>query len=423
MSTKSSKPKPRSKPAKPVGFPLTPHNSGQWAKKATLPSGKQKMYYFGPWSDPDGALERFHREWQYLKDGRTPPAVSTGDGCTLATLSNTFLTAKKAKVESGELSGHTFGGYHQSAARMIKHFGGDRRVDDLRPDDFEGYRKTLAKALGVVALKNEINRCRIILKYAFDQRLIDRPVAYGQGFDKPTAPSIRKARNEAGPNMLEAAEVRRILDAADGKANDAETGKPIKADPVLKAMVLLGINCGFGNTDVANLPMSALELGPGWVNYPRPKTEIARRIKLWSETIQALDTAFQQRPEPRDEADADMVFLTIQGNRYARCTASETTEGKFATVNTISQRFTALLKRLKINRRRRLGFYTLRHCFETVAGESRDQVAVDAIMGHVDPGMGANYRERISDARLQAVADVVHRWLYAPATESPEDLV
>ncbi len=396
MSAKSSKSKPRRKPAPPFkGFPLFAHASGQWAKKI-----RQRMFYFGQWSDPQAALERFNREWPYLSEGRTPPPVDTKDGCTLVTLCNTFLSAKKDKLDSGELSGHTFGGYHQTAARLLAYFGKDRRVDDIRPDDFEGYRKTLSKTLGVVTLKNEINRSRIILKYAFDQRLIDRPVAYGQGFDKPSARMIRKARTEAGPNMLEAGELRRILDAA---------------DPVLRAMTFLAINGGLGNTDIANLPKSAIDFAGGWLDFPRPKTQIARRIKLWPETCEALRAAMTQRPEPKDPADSDMVFLTVQGNRFVRCTASATTEGKFATVNTITNRFKALLKRLGINGRRRLGFYTARHCFETVAGESRDQIAVDAIMGHVDPSMGAAYRERISDARLQAVADHVHAWLFTEA--------
>ena len=43
----------------------------------------------------------------------------------------------------------------------------------------------------------------------------------------------------------------------------------------------------------------------------------------------------------------------------------------------------------------------LRHVFETIGGESRDQVAVDHIMGHADQSMAAHYRERISDERLQ----------------------
>jgi integrase len=76
-----------------------------------------------------------------------------------------------------------------------------------------------------------------------------------------------------------------------------------------------------------------------------------------------------------------------------------------------------LLKRLKLHRRG-IGFYTLCHTFETEAGGSKDQVAVNAIMGHVDETMAANYRERIDDARLQAVVDHVHRWLRPPKPES-----
>jgi hypothetical protein len=45
--------------------------------------------------------------------------------------------------------------------------------------------------------------------------------------------------------------------------------------------------------------------------------------------------------------------------------------------------------------------------FEAEGGEARDQVAVDAIKGHVDPSMRAQHRERISDERLQAVTEHV----------------
>jgi integrase len=59
-----------------------------------------------------------------------------------------------------------------------------------------------------------------------------------------------------------------------------------------------------------------------------------------------------------------------------------------------------------------LSFYALRHTFETIAGGSRDQVAVDAVMGHADYSMAGEYRERIEDDRLEAVAAHVRKWLF-----------
>jgi integrase len=70
--------------------------------------------------------------------------------------------------------------------------------------------------------------------------------------------------------------------------------------------------------------------------------------------------------------------------------------------------------------RKGLGFYTLRHVFETIGGESRDQVAVNAIMGHADFSMAATYRERISDERLRAITDVVRTWLWPGDNDGSE---
>jgi integrase len=69
-----------------------------------------------------------------------------------------------------------------------------------------------------------------------------------------------------------------------------------------------------------------------------------------------------------------------------------------------------LLDSLRINGQR--GFYGLRHTFETVGGEAKDQPAVDHIMGHARDDMASVYRERISDERLRAVTDHVHAWLF-----------
>ena len=151
---------------------------------------------------------------------------------------------------------------------------------------------------------------------------------------------------------------------------------------------------------------------------PRPMTAIRRRVPLWPETVGALQDAIIKRPSPNDPADLELCFVTTRGTRYVRVQESKTTEGRYVTINALSRRFELVLKRASINGRKGLGFYTLRHCFETVDGESRDQVAVNAIMGHVDSSMAGVCRDRISDERLLAVVNVVHDWLWPKGCQS-----
>jgi hypothetical protein len=54
--------------------------------------------------------------------------------------------------------------------------------------------------------------------------------------------------------------------------------------------------------------------------------------------------------------------------------------------------------------------FALRHTFQTIAGDSKDQVAVDHIMGHARDDMASVYRERISDERLRAVTECLRNW-------------
>jgi integrase len=189
--------------------------------------------------------------------------------------------------------------------------------------------------------------------------------------------------------MFEAAALRQILVAA---------GTP------LKAMILLGVNCGFGNADCGTLPLDALDLDGGWVNFPRPKTGIRRRCPLWPETVTALREALTRRPAPKDLAHAGLVFVTQRGLTWAKDTAD----------SPVTKETAKLLKALGLHRPG-LNFYALRHTFETVGGEAKDQVAVDAIMGHAREDMASVYQEKVSDERLRAVTDHVRRWLFPPA--------
>ena len=71
-------------------------------------------------------------------------------------------------------------------------------------------------------------------------------------------------------------------------------------------------------------------------------------------------------------------------------------------------------------KRKGLNFYALRHTFETIAGDSRDQIAVDFIMGHPPAAndMAAVYRRRLNDSRLLEVVEFVRRWLWPEGSET-----
>jgi len=374
------------KPKKPyVDFPLFAHATGRWAKKI-----RGKFVYFGPWSDPDAALEKYLAEKDYLQAGKTPPVVR--DGLTVKDLCNRFLTSKKRLLDNSELSPRSFKDYVSTCDRMLRNssFRFDPLVEDLVADDFAKLREKLSSTLGPVALGNEVQRIRTIFKYGFETGLLDKPVRFGPEFKKPSRKVIRQVRNANGPRMFEADELRIIVEAAKHP---------------LKAMIYLGINCGFGQSDIGSLPMSAIDLEQGWIDYPRPKTAVMRRIPLWPETVEAIRDAIQVRKTHADKADSDISFITSHGKRWAR------TSKTGSPIDNVSKEFTKLLKRLNL-KRDKVNFYALRHTFETIGGESRDQVATNAIMGHVDQSMAGAYRERISDERLRNVVDVVHNWLF-----------
>jgi integrase len=168
----------------------------------------------------------------------------------------------------------------------------------------------------------------------------------------------------------------------------------------LKAMILLGINCGFGNNDCSRLPLSAVDFTTGWIDFPRPKTGIGRRCCFWPETVEALRESPAKRPTPKADEDAALFFATKYGDCW----------GKDVADSPVTKETRKLLNRLGIGGHR--NFYTLRHTFRTVADEAKDQPAVDHAMGHETGHMSSTYRESISDERLRAVADYVRGWLY-----------
>ncbi len=366
--------KPNSRGKRTAKFPLTLHKpSGQYRKRI-----RGKDYYFG--TDQDAALAEWLRVKEDRLAGRTPKPFD-GDMCSLTTLCNHFLTNAKSKRDGGEITSRTFDDYHKSCTRILKQLGKAAAVEELRPDDLMRLRRALAKTMNPTSLGNEVGRVRVILRFAFENGLTDKPVRFGD-FKRPAKRVLRREKAKAGPKLFEAATIRKLLEGADVQMN---------------AMILLAINCGFGNADCGQLPAAALDLGAGWIDFPRPKTGIGRRCPLWPETVKALKAALSARKSGTDT----LVFRTKYGRSWfvdsARCA--------------LSAEFRKLCQAVGVYESGK-GFYALRHSFQTIGDEHGDYLATRSIMGHADNTISGTYRERIKDKRLQAVVDHVRTWLY-----------
>jgi integrase len=397
MPKLNGKPSARKAPEKPnADFPMFAHANGSWAKKV-----RGRLVYFGAWDDPDAALQKWNEQKDDLLAGRTPRIKD--DELTVRDLLNHFLTAKERKLKSNEISARTFAEYQTTCKRVSDEFGLRRSVIDIRATDFESFRAKLANGRGPYTISNEVRKTRMIFKYAHESGLIEQPVRFGPEFKESSQKVFRQARAKKGERLFEAAQIRAMLKSA---------------KQPLRAMILLGVNCGFGNTDVAMLPRSAVDLDHGWIRFPRPKTSVKRRCPLWKETVMVLREAFEMRREPAKPEFSELVFLTRLGQPWVRYELvpdpKNPKQMKGKADDAIAKAMAKVLAATNL-RRAGLGFYALRHVFETIGGETADQVAVNFIMGHVDRSddMSAKYRERISDERLQRVTDFVHNWLFA----------
>mgnify|MGYP002629436439 CR=1 FL=1 len=381
--------------------PLFQHQTGQWAKKI-----KGRMVYFG--ADYDTALATYVQERDEWEAGRNPRKhgkAASRPGCvTLSDVVNSFLAFKERQVGEGELSQRTFIDYYKTCIRLIDHFGKSISVDTLTSADFGRYRDTFPK-WSLTTIGREVRQTRIVFKFAWDEDLIDRPIKFGQVFREPKKASKRKQQNqkEESRGLLEfsAAEARTLIEAA-----------PVQ----IKAMMLLGLNCGFGNSDCAKLTTNVVNLKTGWIEYSRGKTGVKRKCSLWPETIDALRAVADIRPDAEDYTDADLFFLTRYGKPWVRVQETENTKTGLSMADPLAQEYSKLLKRCGL-KRPDVGFYTLRRTFETIAGDTQDQVAVDVVMGHADESMAAVYRQRVFEPRLKAVSDFVRLWLFGTEAE------
>lgn len=212
-------------------FPLHLHTNGQWAKKIN-----GKRYYFG--TDKAKALERFKREVSDLYAGTT--IASREPDITVRDICNRFIEARHQAVDRGEITLKSFGDYVELAQAVADHIG-DINSHELRPIHFNRMLTEIAQRWGPVRRRRFVGFVKSVFKWATEEGLISHIIRYGPDFRPPPKRLVRQARRRA---IFAPGDISAMLD---------------NASIQLRAMILLGINGGLGNTDIALLPLERLD--------------------------------------------------------------------------------------------------------------------------------------------------------------------
>lgn len=78
--------------------------------------------------------------------------------------------------------------------------------------------------------------------------------------------------------------------------------------------ILPGINRGFIQRDLSDLPVTAVDLDNAIIDFPRGKTAVERRCPLWLETVAALKASAAKRwASGSPELDKLFFVMAIQG--------------------------------------------------------------------------------------------------------------
>ena len=348
-------------------FPLTLHKTRQYCKKI-----RGKIYYFG--TDKQKALQRYLEQASVLHAGRNirPNAVTAN--VTIRSLCNLYLEDQESKVQVGELTPRHYADQVSCLRVFVRFLGPCRQLDEISALDLQNYKKKLQRTY---ASAHRVNLHISVMKAMFHWARKNDVLENIPNIDAVSkAKVVYKERPVFTPQQ-----VQKLLETADIQ---------------MRAMIWLGLNCGFGCTDCAELEWKDLDLENGRVKLARKKTGITRNLPLWLETIDAL------KEVPKS---SHLVFFTSKGNPWVRTIRTHDKHGinKYTTDNAISKKFSKLLKKAGIKMEKGVGFYTLRRTAATLTARSGDPFAVQRLLGHADLKMATTYVQDVSEQTDRAI--------------------
>jgi len=209
------------------------------------------------------------------------------------------------------------------------------RIADFTIEKFAAWKLSLKeRGYSPESINHYLGAVRAMFTFAEETDIVEK------------APKLKRVRNDARPK---AGSKEKPLYTPDDLQKLLE-----KADPQMKAMIMLALNCGFGPKDIRDLTWSHFH--GERVTLPRTKTGVCQTYLLWRETRVLLAEIQQERAKL-------IVRMAKRGvQHYDNGHVFMTRFWKPWNKDAVAEQFRKLCKKAGIPC---YGFYRLRHCAST----------------------------------------------------------
>ena len=290
--------------------------------RAEFPYRPEAYVSLSPVMPPRGG----DKQWWEL----APTAVPDEPGKTLRANADYFLERKLAEVRANKLSSGRYSRILTAVNRACEIVGPDFDVDRFDASTLLKVRDWYANRIASGELKQataelELRAIRQMVRRLFEwERLNTLP----RNIDSREMTLEVKETNhdDTGPKVFTDAEIATLFAAAPAST---------------RLYMLLALNCGFRNQDIADIRQSEIDWTEGYVYRRRGKTAKKGtkkvRHKLWPETLAALKAARSD--------DAEWVLLNSNGLKLKRTEIDD--RGKETRVDNVRLSWRRLIEKLK----------------------------------------------------------------------------
>ena len=308
--------------SRPASNPLSYHkHTGQYY---VTRSGKR--VHLG--SDRDEALEKYHRMNLGLAEPQKPVRQVP---LTAKELANRFLAAQQANWRNPVT---TLASYKHWIGRFLKdHL--KLKIQDFTVEKFAAWKISLRKRdYSPESINHYLSAVRSMFVFAEETGVLEK------------SPTLRRVKNESAQKV--GAKEKPLY------SPEHISSMLKQADVQLGAMLLLGLNCGFGPKDLQDLTWD--HILEDRITLPRSKTGVTQTFLLWPETQKGLEVIRKEREElierlekrGRERSDGGHIFVTRFWKLWSK--------------DSIAEQFRKLCDKSDVPC---YGIYRLRHCAST----------------------------------------------------------